>query len=358
MTPTHGNGFAASIRDRTGRNPVRDIRDARRCPRRICQRLGGVFGEPNHRRFSGVALPAGRDGVEICHVGSRFQITDTDDQRPIQMLLRRRLDGRRRDGSCPDCACTQGIKLTSETDLATAVATELVKQVPIKEVYKDGLSPAVQETGSALADFVKTIRLALAPLQFTAALQDRYVRFLDRSVRQIPEDRRILPAPTIVGPILEAIKYEPEDTLISDMYNEVLSRAFDRDRAEDAHPSYTLLIKQLSLDEAVILKMIYEKFLQDDYYKFYFTQDYNRTTNRFSNRKIELDELPLDELRSPKAVMISMEHLDKLGLAGIPDFRQPEAIIVAGVQTGSRTYARYQLTAFGLEFMKAASPIL
>jgi len=31
--------------------------------------------------------------------------------------------------------------MTSETDLATAVATELVKQVPIKEVYKDGLSP-------------------------------------------------------------------------------------------------------------------------------------------------------------------------------------------------------------------------
>jgi hypothetical protein len=249
------------------------------------------------------------------------------------------------------------MKMSNEIDLASAVATELVKQVPIKEVYKDGLSPAVQETGSALADFVKTIRLALAPLQFTAALQDRYVRFLDRSVRQVPEDRRILPAPQIVGPILEAIKYEPEDTLISDMYNEVLSRAFDGDRAEDAHPAYAPLIKQLSLDEAIILKTIYEKYLQNDHYKYQYTDDWDPMTARFSNRKLELDELPRNELRSPNNVPIYIEHLDKLGLASVLQYKNQEALVTAGVQSGTRGIARYQLTAFGLEFMKAARPV-
>jgi hypothetical protein len=193
-------------------------------------------------------------------------------------------------------------------------------------------------------------------LQFTAALQDRYVRFLDRSVRGIPEDRRILPAPQIVGPILEAIKYEPEDTLISDMYNEVLSRAFDRDRAEDAHPAYAPLIKQLSVDEAIILKTIYEKFLQNDHYKFQCTDDYDKTTNRFSSRKVELDELPFSGLLSPKNVAIYLEHLDKLGLAAVLQFKNEEPLLTGGAQSGLRTFARYQLTAFGLEFMKAASP--
>jgi Abortive infection alpha len=249
------------------------------------------------------------------------------------------------------------MKMSNEIDLASAVATELVKQVPIKEVYRDGLSPAVQETGSALADFVKTIRLALAPLQFTAALQDRYVRFLDRSVRQVPEDRRILPAPQIVGPILEAIKYEPEDTLISDMYNEVLSRAFDGDRAEDAHPAYALLIKQLSLDEAIILKTICEKYLQNDHYKYQYTDDWDPMTARFSNRKLELDELPRNELRSPNHAPIYIEHLDKLGLASVLQYKNQEALVTAGVQSGTRVFARYQLTAFGLEFMKAARPV-
>jgi len=125
--------------------------------------------------------------------------------------------------------------MANELDLASAVATELVKQAPIKEVYKDGFAPAVQETGSALADFVKTLRLALAPLQLPRPC--KIAREFSKSLcSSIPEDRRILPAPQILGPVLEAIKYEPEDTLITEMYNELLSRAFDRDRAEDAHP--------------------------------------------------------------------------------------------------------------------------
>jgi hypothetical protein len=244
----------------------------------------------------------------------------------------------------------------NETDLATAVATELVKQVPIKQVYQDGLSPAVQETGTALTDFVKTLRLALAPLQFTAALQDRYVKFLDRSVRQIPEARRILPAAQIAGPVLEAIKYEPEDTLITEMYNELLSRAFDRDKAEQAHPAFAPLIKQLSMDEAIILKRIYEKFLQKGHYNYQYTDDYDRVTNRFYNRQIEIDELPRDDLRMPSNVLIYLEHLDKLGLASVLQFKNQQPISIGNMQTGTRVFARYQLTEFGLSFMTAVRP--
>ncbi|PDT68576.1 hypothetical protein CO683_15325 [Bradyrhizobium ottawaense] len=250
--------------------------------------------------------------------------------------------------------------MASETDLATAVATELVKQVPIKEVYQDGLSPAMRETGSALTNFIKTLHLALAPLQFTAALQDRYVAFLDRSVRKIPEERRILPAPQIAGPILEAIKYEPDDTLIADMYGELLSRAFDRDAARHAHPAFAPLIKQLSVDEAVILRSIYEKLRENDHYKFQFTDDYDPQTNRFFNRKVEIDELPREGLRSPEDVAIYIEHLDKLGLAAVLQFKNQEPLFAGGGgggQSGSRTYARYQLTAFGHEFMKAVRPL-
>lgn len=246
--------------------------------------------------------------------------------------------------------------MANETDLATAVATELVKQAPIKDVYQDGLSSAVRETGSALEDFVKTLRLALAPLQFTAALQDRYVKFLDRSVRQIPEERRVLPAPQIVGPVLEAIKYEPEDTLITEMYNELLSKSFDRQRMDDAHPAYAPLIKQLSIDEAIILKSVYDNYLQNSHYKFQFTDDYDRSVNRFHNRKIELDELPRDKLGSPNKVPVYMEHLDKLGLASILQYKNQEPLFGGGAQNGSRTFARYQLTEFGLEFMKAVRP--
>jgi hypothetical protein len=244
----------------------------------------------------------------------------------------------------------------SEKELAVAVATELVKQVPIKEAYQDGLSPAIRETGGALVDFIKTLRLALAPLQFTAALQDRYVKFLDRSVRKIPEEQRVLPAPQIAGPVLEAIKYEPEDTILSEMYNELLSRAFDRERKNEAHPAYATLIKQLSVDEAVILKAIYQKHLSNEHYLYHGTQDLNRATNTFSNLKITIDDLPRDNLISASSVPIYMEHLDKLGLAAILHYKNQEPIFFSNnIQTGTRIFARYQLTAFGLDFMKAVS---
>jgi hypothetical protein len=47
----------------------------------------GLPSEPHRRRFSGVALPEGFDGMEICHLGSRFQTADATAKRSIEMLV-------------------------------------------------------------------------------------------------------------------------------------------------------------------------------------------------------------------------------------------------------------------------------
>ena len=49
-------------------------------------------------------------------------------------------------------------------DPVTEAAKELVKQLPVKALYKDALSPAVKQTGTALVDLVKVVRLVLAPV--------------------------------------------------------------------------------------------------------------------------------------------------------------------------------------------------
>lgn len=49
-------------------------------------------------------------------------------------------------------------------DPVTEAAKELVKQLPVKALYKDALSPAVKQTGTALEDLVKVVRLLLAPV--------------------------------------------------------------------------------------------------------------------------------------------------------------------------------------------------
>jgi hypothetical protein len=99
-------------------------------------------------------------------------------------------------------------------------AKELAKQLPIKQIYKDAASPAAKQLGQIGEDILKALQLALgAPVQYLAAVQDRYRRFLDRSIRRVSEQHRISPAPQILGPVLEGIRYEPEDTPIDELFS-------------------------------------------------------------------------------------------------------------------------------------------
>ena len=112
-------------------------------------------------------------------------------------------------------------------------AKELAKQLPIKQLYGDVVYPAAKQVGTFGEDTLKVLLLALAPVQYLAALQDRYRRFLDVSIRRDPEQQRIAPAPQILGPVLEGIRYEPEDTPIDDMFSQLLSRSMDSKRVNE-----------------------------------------------------------------------------------------------------------------------------
>jgi hypothetical protein len=232
--------------------------------------------------------------------------------------------------------------MSDDVDPTNAIAKELAKQIPLKKIYKDGLAPATQETGKLLADVVKTIRLALAPLQIGAALQDRLERFITESIRRVPEERRITPPPQILGPTVEAIKYEPEGTPVDEMFSELLSRSMDSERVSEAHPAYPLLIRQLSPDETRILRTLYER-----PYECVF-RDRLLESGRFRRDGIERDELPRDVLEYPDSLGFYMDHLQQMNLAGLfEDYKNQEAIIKDGKQWGVFIFTRYRLTQFG-----------
>ena len=107
------------------------------------------------------------------------------------------------------------------TDPLGEFAKELAKQLPVKAVYGDLLARPARQAGQMLTDIIKTIELALAPLQFAGAYQDRLRAFIDKSIRRVPEQKRVSPAPQILGPIIEGIRYEPEDTPIDEMFSQL-----------------------------------------------------------------------------------------------------------------------------------------
>jgi hypothetical protein len=237
-------------------------------------------------------------------------------------------------------------------DPTTVFAEELAKQLPVRALYRDAVKPSAKQVGQLAQDIVKTIQLALAPLQFAGAYQDRLRAFIDRSVRNVPEANRVSPAPQILGPVVEGIRYEPEGTPIDEMFAKLLSSSMDSARLGEAHPAYPALIKQLSSDEARILIA-----LKAQQYDHVYTRDYNASTALFYGApKMEVDALPRDQLVFPDNVPLYLDHLNNLGLAGILQVGNQEALRNEdGQQIGVRVRSKYQLTGFGAAFVRACT---
>jgi Abortive infection alpha len=237
-------------------------------------------------------------------------------------------------------------------------AEELAKNLPVKEIYRDAAAPAAKQTGQLLEDLVKVVQLALAPVQYLGALQDRYRDFLNSAVHRVPEHRRVAPAPQILGPVLEGVRYEPQGTSIDEMFSQLLSRSMDADHVSEAHPAYPLIIRQLSSDEAKIFAL-----LNGREYDYVVTKPLDRATMLFGSPTVEVDDLPREDLIFPGNVMFYLEHLDHLGLAKIlrgnqepihgDTARVPGGPLPLGRQTGVTIRCQYTLTDFGRRFVTA-----
>ena len=108
-----------------------------------------------------------------------------------------------------------------------------------------------------------------------------------------------------------------------------------------------LLIKQLSGDEANILKAIAA------------APKLFKITTRFDLRdglaitSIEHDEIPTAGLLFPMNADMYRERLERLGLIRFDTLRPMEAIVEGGQQTGGRNFLVVKLTQFGATFMRA-----
>ena len=231
---------------------------------------------------------------------------------------------------------------------------EIAKQLPVKAAYKDAIRPAARQTGELAEDIIKALRLALFPIQLAAVGHDRFRRFISDAVERVPADKRISPPPQIVGPVLEAIRYESEGSSIEAMFSELLSTSMHSDRIKDAHPAIPLVIRQLSGDEAHILRAIAS------------APKYFELVLRFELRgslaisSVEKNEIPVEGLVFPQNAEMYRDRLERLGLIRYDTLKPTQAIVEGGQQTGGRNFIIVKFTEFGATFMRACGtpPVL
>lgn len=240
--------------------------------------------------------------------------------------------------------------------------TEIARLLPVKDIYEDAAQPAARQAGTIGADLLKALHLVLAPIQLMAAYQDRFRNFVDNSVRKVPEDRRVQPAPQIAGPILEGIRYEPEGTEIDEMFSNLLANSMDADGFGKAHPAYPNIVKQISRDEAVMLSFLWEQeYSRIEEYSLSEDIDYfGQPKGVFNNHRVVKDDFPIDKLFMPERFDFYINHLNTLGLAGL--YREASEPIYESIdsinrkQSGTRQQLFLRLTHLGKDFVSACKP--
>jgi hypothetical protein len=228
---------------------------------------------------------------------------------------------------------------------------DITKVLPIEKLYDDVASPALREVGEAARNTVKASRFLLAPIDYLAAQHERWLNFLRRVNDKVPEENFVAAHPQLVGPVFEGLKYLEEESLLAELFLNLLARAIDKERANEAHPAFATIISQLSPDEAqIIFYLNGREWLLKQYSSF------SSAGKLFGPRQVLVNEFPLKKLLFPQNYFIYLDHLHSLNLAGVWQHGNQEATYEDGVQSGVNIVSYARLTPFGQLFAKACLP--
>lgn len=140
--------------------------------------------------------------------------------------------------------------------MAVAVATEVAK-----DGYNDIAHPALSAAGNVLAIIPQVIERALLPVrQWVTEGQYKFKetkKLLEQKLQNTPPEQIVSPEPYVAVPALQAISYSMDNEEIRNMYANLLASSMSEKVKNDVHPAFVEIIKQLSPDEARILKYLY-----------------------------------------------------------------------------------------------------
>jgi Abortive infection alpha len=133
----------------------------------------------------------------------------------------------------------------------------VVEAVPI---YQDAVQPAAKEVGTALQTVAKTLHILLAPVSGLVwgyeKIKDHVSTKVSKKLESVPPERLKSPEPNVAGPALEALRYTGYQESLRDLYTNLLATSIDSATAHEAHPAFVEIIKQMSPDEALIMRSL------------------------------------------------------------------------------------------------------
>lgn len=208
----------------------------------------------------------------------------------------------------------------------------------LDKAYDDLAASPMREGGKALTDLAKAFRLFLAPIQLLAVAQDRLAAFCERVRAKVPEDRQQEAAPSIALPVLMDLRFMEDENPLTELYLNLLARAVDKERCNEAHPAFVKVIEQMSSDEAMVMYQFRQK---------------DAWPCPFINGGItSAGDLPLGTLNEWRNICMYAQHLAALNLLELPE----DQVKLEHGELVRYINAEIKVTSFGKMFVMACIP--
>lgn len=142
------------------------------------------------------------------------------------------------------------------------VVAEVGKAVA-KDAYTDVAHDALASTGSVLGLIPKALNAALVPVREWIERKEynfeKTRRLLEMRLANVKPDDIVLAEAHIAVPVIQAIAYSMDNEMIRGMYANLLASSMTNTMKSNVHPAFAEFIKQLSPDDARVLKYVFSR---------------------------------------------------------------------------------------------------
>lgn len=156
--------------------------------------------------------------------------------------------------------------MSDARDAAEAANTTIGAIGEIVAIAKD--SPDARTAGVNLAKsasiVTEALRHVLLPVKALNFLIQGAEDYFDRKMGQrlaskladTPDDDIIPPKASVAGPAIEGLQYAFDEPELEDMFTSLIASAMNRTSADDVHPAFAQVVKQLDPQEASLLRHV------------------------------------------------------------------------------------------------------
>lgn len=136
------------------------------------------------------------------------------------------------------------IAAAQESEHMTAAGDALAKRAAMNQVVKTGIVQTLYRP------IVRMLRIS------SEYFDNGFHEDITGKLADVPENDRMAPKPNVAAPAMEGLALNLEEPDLKEMYLNLLVSASDRRTAVGAHPSFVDAIRQLTTEEARLLKNV------------------------------------------------------------------------------------------------------